>query len=152
MNSSWYLCHTCRGNSHSQQPDAECHIVSHQLCGPSERAHLIKDPPSHSHTPKMSLNWNSSIRMDVSLETINAYFTLDRKPYPPTLTNNLSQRTCISMPSRETKATKQLRGPWLNDTGGKKQRSSIRGVRGRQKKRGGDSKECCLAPPYLHVD
>lgn len=58
--------------------------------------------------------------MDVSLETINAYFTLDRKPYPPTLTNNLSQRTCISMPSRETKATKQLSGPWLNDTGGKK--------------------------------
>lgn len=89
--------------------------------------------------------------MDVSLETINAYFTLDRKPYPPTLTNNLSQRTCISMPSRETKATKQLSGPWLNDTGGKK-RSSIRGVRGRQKKREGDSKECCLAPPYLHVD
>lgn len=58
--------------------------------------------------------------MDVSLETINAYFTLDRKPYPPTLTNNLSQRTCISMPSRETKATKQLSRPWLNDTGGKK--------------------------------
>lgn len=48
--------------------------------------------------------------MEVSLETINASLTFQPPPPPP---NNLSQRTCISMPSTRTKGTKQMKGAWL---------------------------------------